>query len=171
MRRVMFALALLALILAGSAQAHVAPATGSETHRLQVRIAHDRGVVAAVDRQAREAGSAMYVEWHVWLTRQWHARDLIRAEAALAQLTWQVPAWFRAQALCVHSYEGSWADTGDPYWGGLQFADSTWARAGGSGHASDHSVNEQIYRAYVIYRQDGGSWSEWPNTAKMCGYL
>lgn len=80
-----------------------------------------------------------------------------------------VPSWFVSQALCIHSHEGSWTDTGDPFWGGMQFMLSTWVNAGGTGLPSAASPSEQIYRAYVVWKKDGGSWREWPNTARMCG--
>jgi len=89
------------------------------------------------------------------------------------------PAWFRA-AMCIHSREGAWdANTGNHYFGGAQFLESTWYRAGGAHYAAfDHpgdrrypfnaSPREQLYRMWVIWRSHGGSWSEW-GTAGMCG--
>lgn len=66
--------------------------------------------------------------------------------------------------------EGSWsADTGNGYHGGLQFLSSTWARAGGTGDAAQASAAEQIYRAWIIWRSHGGSWSEWGDTRTACG--
>lgn len=88
-----------------------------------------------------------------------------------------VPIWFRRQAFCIESHEnggyGWHAHTGNGYETGLQFLPNTWARAGGSFHAPEghfygYSVAEIIYRAWRIYRQDGGSWREW-STARMCG--
>lgn len=118
--------------------------------------------------------------------------------AEMARLTprpFAVPDWFMARALCVHdgwwhqghapfartadvpdgipggSGEANWANRSS-YRGGMQFAWSTWQRAGGSGDPADATPAEQVYRAYVIVvNQDGGSWREWPQTARACGLL
>ena len=89
---------------------------------------------------------------------------------------WHAPAWWLRQALCIHSYEGAWnANTGNGYYGGLQFLESTWYRAGGNYHPAFDSrvpftvpVREQLYRAWRIYQAGGGSWREW-GTAGRCG--
>lgn len=82
------------------------------------------------------------------------------------------PGWYQ-QALCIHSREGAWnAATGNGYEGGMQFLLSTWQSVGGStwrGHwASVVSPREQLWRAYLVWRRDGGSWREW-GTAGYCG--
>lgn len=76
-------------------------------------------------------------------------------------------------AWCIHEHEGAWnAATGNGYEGGMQFLESTWHRAGGRSYgshwASVVSPREQLYRAWVIWRSHGGSWSEW-GTARACG--
>lgn len=77
------------------------------------------------------------------------------------------PAWF-AEAMCIHRYEGAWnANTGNGYYGGMQFLLSTWRRAGGSGYPHLWPPREQLYRARVIWRANGGSWREW-GTAWRC---
>ena len=81
--------------------------------------------------------------------------------------------WLRA-ALCVHSHEGSWRDSGAPYWGGLQM-DMTFMRNYGSrelrrwGTADHWSPHTQLDVAYRGWKVQG--WSAWPNTARMCGLL
>ena len=93
-------------------------------------------------------------------------------EAAPAD--WQPPAFWLQQAACVHGHEGSWrAATGNGYEGGLQFLRSTWVSVGGSvasngRWASVVSSREQLYRAWLVWRRDGGSWREW-GTAGACG--
>jgi Transglycosylase-like domain len=96
---------------------------------------------------------------------------------------WHAPkAWLR-QAVCAHQQEGAWNDnTGNGYFGGLQFAESTWEHAGGAHFdAFDHpgdqrgypftaSIREQLYRAWIVWRRDGGSWREWGyRTRANCG--
>ena len=69
---------------------------------------------------------------------------------------------------CIHSREGSWSDTGDPYWGGLQMHPG-W---GGVHHASDLSPTQQKWLAEREYRRTGYShaWlaGQWPNTYPPC---
>jgi hypothetical protein len=74
--------------------------------------------------------------------------------------------------LCIHRYEGSWADPGSPYWGGLQMDLSFQQTYGGwllqhKGTADHWSALEQIWVAVRAARSRG--FSPWPNTARSCG--
>ena len=55
---------------------------------------------------------------------------------------------------------GDWStNTGNGYYGGLQFSQSTWAAYGGSGSASDASREEQIAVAERVLAGQGlGAW-------------
>lgn len=55
---------------------------------------------------------------------------------------------------------GNWAiNTGNQYYGGLQFSQSTWAANGGTGSASDASREEQIAVAENVLASQGiGAW-------------
>jgi hypothetical protein len=69
--------------------------------------------------------------------------------------------------------EAGW-HTVNAYAGGMQFLLSTWNRAGrpyaaSLAQAAGKIPYEQIRRAFVITRQDHGSWHEWPNTSRACG--
>jgi hypothetical protein len=74
--------------------------------------------------------------------------------------------------LCIHRYEGSWADSGGPYWGGLQM-DLSFQRTYGSwllrhkGTADHWSPLEQIWVAVRASHSRG--FSPWPSTARDCG--
>jgi hypothetical protein len=74
--------------------------------------------------------------------------------------------------LCIHRYEGSWADSGGPYWGGLQM-DLSFQQTYGSwllrhkGTADHWSPLEQIWAGVRAARTRG--FSPWPNTARYCG--
>ena len=78
----------------------------------------------------------------------------------------------RAAWLCIHRYEGSWSDSGDPYWGGLQmdrgfmfgYAPHYLLRRGLANH---WSPLEQMWVAKHAHR--GRGYSPWPNTARYCG--
>lgn len=88
----------------------------------------------------------------------------------------------RAAWDCIHPREGSWTDTGDPYWGGLQMDRSFMAAygpdflrehrgqgAGGEGLADSWTPREQMIAADRAVASRG--FSPWPQTARACGVL
>jgi hypothetical protein len=104
------------------------------------------------------------------------------ASLRLLARTWrhrEHAAWWRAihpphlQAwMCIHRYEGSWTDSGGPYWGGLQMDLGFQATYGGwllrhKGTADHWSPLEQIWVAVRAAHSRG--FSPWPNTARFCG--
>ena len=100
--------------------------------------------------------------------RFWRARMLqVRRVAAHPP---HMRAW-----LCIHRYEGSWRDSGDPYWGGLQmdrsfmrlYATSDLLRRG---WANRWSPLEQMWVAERAHR-NGRGFYPWPNTARYCHLL
>jgi hypothetical protein len=74
--------------------------------------------------------------------------------------------------LCIHHYEASWHDSGDPYWGGLQM-DRGFMRAYAPrlllrrGWANRWTPLEQMWVAEHAHR--GRGFTPWPNTARYCG--
>lgn len=69
----------------------------------------------------------------------------------------------------MHEHEGAWnANTGNGYFGGMQFLLSTWQRVGGPSYPHLVSPREQLFRAWLVYLQDHRSWHEW-GTAGACG--
>jgi hypothetical protein len=79
------------------------------------------------------------------------------------------PGWWLRQAACIRSHEGWWtANTGNGYFGAYQFLLSTWRSVGGRGYPHQASPAEQTYRAWLVWRRDGGSWREW-GTRGLCG--
>jgi hypothetical protein len=99
---------------------------------------------------------------HYWSRR---ARRLLRAAKNPPH---------KAQWLCIHRFEGSWRDSGDPYWGGLQmdrgfmrsYAPALLLRRG---WANSWSALEQMWVAERAHRTRG--FYPWPNTARYCGLL
>ena len=77
--------------------------------------------------------------------------------------------------LCIHHYEGSWSDSGDPYWGGLQL-DRGFMRTYAPrvllrhGWANRWTPLEQMWVAERAHRSGRGYWP-WPNTARYCGLI
>ena len=63
---------------------------------------------------------------------------------------------------------GNWAiNTGNGYYGGLQFSLRSWQGVGGSGLPSDASRDEQIMRAQMLQARQG--WGAWPVCSVKAG--
>jgi hypothetical protein len=126
-------------------------------------------------------------EWH-----RWHDTDPAAAEAFLAQ-PWvqdelahhaetyvsdrsddsnndsndggQRSVWDRI-AECESN--GNWdINTGNGYYGGLQFALESWRATGGEGYPHHASRAEQIRRAEILLDMQG--WGAWPTCSRQLG--
>lgn len=65
---------------------------------------------------------------------------------------------------------GNWAiNTGNGYFGGLQFTLSSWKGVGGTGYPHQNSKEEQIYRAERLLASQG--WNAWPACARKLDLL
>jgi Transglycosylase-like domain len=63
---------------------------------------------------------------------------------------------------------GNWSiNTGNGYYGGLQFSESSWHAVGGSGLPHQHSREEQIKRGEMLQAQQG--WGAWPSCSAKLG--
>ncbi|MCW2665071.1 MAG: Transglycosylase domain protein [Frankiales bacterium] len=63
---------------------------------------------------------------------------------------------------------GNWSiNTGNGYYGGLQFNLSTWRSVGGSGRPDQASRSEQIRRGNLLH--DSRGWSPWPSCSRKLG--
>ncbi|HEY7018641.1 MAG TPA: hypothetical protein VH297_09255 [Gaiellaceae bacterium] len=77
--------------------------------------------------------------------------------------------------LCIHRFEGSWSDSSDPYWGGLQmdrgfmehYAPRVLLKRG---WADKWTPLEQMWVAERAHRA-GRGYYPWPNTARSCGLI
>jgi len=64
---------------------------------------------------------------------------------------------------------GNWAiNTGNGYYGGLQFSLGTWQAYGGSGYPHENSKAEQIRIATKV-RDARGGYGDWPACAAKLG--
>jgi hypothetical protein len=71
-------------------------------------------------------------------------------------------------ALCESS--GNWQiNTGNGYYGGLQFLPESWALVGGAGLPHEWPREEQIYRATLLWQLQG--WEAWPQCARKLGLI
>jgi Transglycosylase-like domain len=65
---------------------------------------------------------------------------------------------------------GNWGiDTGNGFYGGLQFTWGSWEAAGGSGNPAHASPSEQVMRGEIL--QDMQGWGAWPTCARIVGLL
>lgn len=63
---------------------------------------------------------------------------------------------------------GNWSiNTGNGYFGGLQFSLSTWRAVGGVGYPHQASKAEQIKRGQILQARSG--WGQWPACTSMLG--
>jgi uncharacterized protein YabE (DUF348 family) len=63
---------------------------------------------------------------------------------------------------------GNWSiNTGNGYYGGLQFSLSSWRAVGGSGYPHEQSREQQISRAKRLRSRQG--WGAWPSCASKLG--
>lgn len=63
---------------------------------------------------------------------------------------------------------GNWAiNTGNGYYGGLQFTLGSWQGVGGSGYPNQASREEQISRAQILQSRSG--WGAWPACSAKLG--
>lgn len=65
---------------------------------------------------------------------------------------------------------GNWAiNTGNGFYGGIQFTISSWQAVGGSGMPNQASREEQIMRGQMLQARQG--WGAWPACAAKLGLL
>jgi resuscitation-promoting factor RpfB len=63
---------------------------------------------------------------------------------------------------------GNWQmNSGNGYYGGLQFHPQTWRSVGGSGLPHQASKAEQIHRAQILQSRSG--WGQWPACSRKLG--
>ena len=63
---------------------------------------------------------------------------------------------------------GNWAiNTGNGYYGGLQFSLGSWQGVGGSGYPHQNSKWEQIHRGEILQSRQG--WGAWPACSRKLG--
>ncbi len=109
--------------------------------------------------------------WRLTMTAQ---RAFVAYTKAHATTPAGVPPHYSAW-MCIHRYEGSWTDTGAPFYGGLQMDWSFMSSYGGEllrskGTADRWTPLEQMWVAEKAY-SSGRGFYPWPNTARACGLI
>jgi resuscitation-promoting factor RpfB len=73
-------------------------------------------------------------------------------------------------ALAACESGGNWSiNTGNGYYGGLQFNAGTWAAYGGQGLPHENSREQQIAIAQKMVDASGGSYGAWPHCSSQLG--
>jgi hypothetical protein len=183
-------LPMLATALVGAAvAATLAVASGIPVKPAAKRPAHRKSQSPAKPR--RHVNPAL-VQRLRSTTRRWeavigvrHAQSTVPLHSARALRYWRRQvrhvSWLAAHPphkrgwLCIHRFEGSWSDSGDPYWGGLQMDRGfmrTYAPRSllSKGLADRWTPLEQMWVAERAHRS-GRGYGPWPNTARACGLL
>ncbi len=64
---------------------------------------------------------------------------------------------------------GDWSiNTGNGYYGGIQFSLASWESVGGVGYPHEASPSEQISRGRLLWEQ--GGWAHWPACTASFGW-
>ena len=138
-----------------------------------------RSVDGTYSRAIFEALSRARVSWRLDMTRT--SRLLVRIGIAAAAV--MIPLVFATSAqagpmrqdpwdlLAKCESSGNWSiDTGNGYYGGLQFSPGTWQSYGGGAYAAtaDHATRaQQIAIAEKVLRAQG--WKAWPTCSRKLG--
>ena len=78
------------------------------------------------------------------------------------------PSWSVWDSLAECESGGDWAiNTGNGYYGGLQFSLTSWKAVGGQGYPHQASRAEQISRAESLKAIQG--WGAWPGCSRKLG--
>lgn len=107
-----------------------------------------------------------------WKRLQGWRRAERQRERLKRAMRWRID-YVAAGLRCIHTFEGSWTDSGDPYWGGLQM-DVGFQRTYGAplmeryGLANRWPAEAQIAVGTVAY-YSGRGFGPWPTTRRGCG--
>ena len=76
-------------------------------------------------------------------------------------------SWYRLYE-CESGRYGWSANTGNGYYGGLQFSLSSWRAVNGAGRPDQATPEEQIARGKLLWEQ--GGWAHWPACTSKFGW-
>jgi len=146
--------------------------TSRDIERIEIRERRARAKAKAEAQAKREAAAAAKAAAEA--QRQAEAEAAARAQAqqqqsvaqSQTQSTSSGSVWDRL-AQCESG--GNWSiNTGNGYYGGLQFNLGTWQSVGGSGYPHQASREEQIHRAEILRDRNGG-YGAWPSCSAQLG--
>lgn len=130
---------------------------------------HALKLLGYIERCQRNPAMRGFVRAYDHRRARRHRARVAAVAAARARAARRAGGW-RWPWSCIAKYEsgGNPAEnTGNGFYGGLQFTMSTWRAYGGSGNPADASIAEQEAVAQRVLAAQG--WGAWPNTSRMCG--
>lgn len=172
--RVLLTVAVLALVGAGNAEAHLVSKRPKDATLRQTFDSQTKNMKHA--RYVCNRGKGENRNWHcntyLWLKRE--RLETLRALEPPQGKIYYLSAW-----LCIHRYEKDprqgWAtNTGNGYYGGLQM-DWDFMKAYGpellraKGPANNWTAYEQMLVAEKAHKTRG--FYPWPRTARKCGLI
>lgn len=131
------------------------------------------GVELAPLEERREEQARIDAEREERLEAEREAQRQLEEQARLereqAEREAQRLAMWESLAECESN--GNWQiNTGNGFYGGLQFMLATWQTVGGSGYPHQASKQEQIYRAELLLQQPWATFSnQWPACSRLLG--
>ncbi|TML53411.1 MAG: hypothetical protein E6G15_09220 [Actinobacteria bacterium] len=176
-------LAFTLLLLVGWGVSSLSAATVRAEHVAKKRLPHVGRRLHGVNPRLSRRLRATAWHWQAVVGRR-RAQSRISLASPRGYLYWRRQARramrlaahppHKSAWLCIHRFEGSWSDLGDPYWGGLQMDRGFMRRyAPGEllrrGWANRWTPLEQMWVAERAYRTRG--FYPWPNTARYCGLI
>ena len=156
MRKIMSALAAGTLVLALSA-----PVSASEVPQTEAEIEFVEWYTASPDNVA-------YYNWAVFMRDPANAAwfKWYTTPKPVYTSSYSYGVWDRL-AQCEAG--GNWhINTGNGYYGGLQFSLSSWRAVGGTGYPHQHSRDEQIKRG-IMLQKTAPYWGHWPACSSKLG--
>lgn len=124
-------------------------------------------LTAGVPGKAREEVELVLVNGKVRDRKVLKSTPLADAKSQIeARGTKPLPDVWDRLAKCESG--GNWKiNTGNGYYGGLQFSLSSWRAVGGKGYPHEATKEEQIKRAMMLKKN--GGWGHWPACSKKLG--
>ncbi len=158
------ALVTLAELLPGVRSATAARDAEALTNAIMAAKAHAEAEAAAAAAEAQAAAAAAEAQAAA-------AAAEAEAEAAAVAQT-AAPGWPWSQLVQCEA-SGNWQiANGNGYYGGLQFAHSTWVSYGGqayAGYAHQATPAQQVEIAERVVASHGGSYGAWPGCRAKLG--
>jgi hypothetical protein len=179
-RRMLILVLAATLVVGATASALAAATSHSLLDTSTAQIATDQQVNPALTRRLRATAR----RWENVMGSP-HARSRAHLDSRRALRFWRRRVrralWLASHPphkrgwLCIHRFEASWSDSGDPYWGGLQMDRGFMHRYAPHlllrrGLANRWTPLEQMWVAERAHRSGRGYWP-WPNAARACGLL
>jgi flagellar biosynthesis GTPase FlhF len=157
------------------ADAEIARARAEEEAAERARAEQEAAERARAEQEAAEQARAEQEAAERARAEQ-EAAEQARAEQEAEAQTASEPAPSHDGAVPLATWErlaecesgGNWSiNTGNGFYGGLQFELRSWEWVGGSGYPHEASKQEQIRRAEILLQRQG--WEAWPACSRQLG--